>query len=759
MSKLIASEVLSVHGHAASLKRNSVQGEYADYVQRGIAVARRSGYGQFMVEAETGTGKTLGYLVPAGLDCVVHNSRAIVATHTVALQRQILHFDSSGHLAPECDMARALEIVKAATGKRLTAALRLGMRNFLDADRALKSVERVLGKRGLRRDVREAAEVFAEWARLNPGAQIQAFLEEEELPSLPGGLLFDDVCITGASRKSEVSYLKYLEHVAASKRADLLVTNHAMLMVNSLRGRNRLLHAEDDGREVGVLVVDECDRLEQAARSATSDLVPILPIASALADWAREHSGKTVKAAQEAIEKLRVTLLDLRTEDDDAREEEVRFWDELEPSARRKVFNRLGAAREALAPFLDLKGADECLETIQGYVEALDNVIERIGKTTADGSGDGVVALRWSPTRHFPSIRTFRLRPARLLKRMWDVWVNGEGEEQDEDPLRAKALILTSATIGMPAETGRVNFSEMSSVYGIYGKRNACDALNRSGEGVFAPKKYGDVQFVFAHPGAPAVYLEEGEATEEDRRELNPKWVEYTVKAILAAHARGGRTLVLANSYRATEAICAALRKGKRAPEPIEKTRSANQEMCVRAFVADANGVFVTPGAWEGFDISQRIGADGKKLGNGIKHVVITQVPFSAPDGPFGKALERHLLRSGKNASEARGLVFNRLFAEAVRKFKQGFGRGIRGAQDSFTLWLTDPRFPRSDLADTLPNDSKVTQRVETKFRLAIPKRFRSSVDGDSPWDCGEVLMLDGTVLEADAIAEDSVAA
>jgi len=755
MPKFIASEVFSVHGSNAGLKRNSVQGEYADYVQRGIAAARKSGYGQLMVEAETGTGKTLGYLVPAGLDCVAHNSRAIVATNTVALQRQILHFDSSGHLARECDMARALEIVKTATGKRLTAALRLGMRNFVDADRTVKTVARILGKRGLKSEIREAIEAFEEWAKLNPGAQIQAFLEEEELPTLPGGLLFDDVCITGASRKNEVSYLKYLEHVAASKRADILVTNHAMLMVNSLRGRNRLLHADDDERELGIIVVDECDRLENAARSATSDLVPIAPIASALTDWASDHPGKIVKAAQEAIDKLRVTLIDLRTDDDDARQETVHFWDDLEPSVRHNVLNRLAAAKEALAHFLYLKGTDECLETIQVYAEAIDNVIERIGKTSVDS----VVALRWSPTLHFPSIRTFRLHPARLLKRMWDVWVNDENNKKDEDPFRAKALILTSATIGMPTETGRVNFSEMSSVYGIYGKRNACDAMNRSGEGVFAPKKYGSVQFVFAHPAAPAVYLDKNDVDDEQKRELNPEWVKYTVKAIMAAHERGGRTLVLANSYLATEAICAELRKGKRGIEPIEKTRLANQEMCVRAFVADTNGVFVTPGAWEGFDISQRIGEDGKKLGNAIKHVVITQVPFSAPDGPFGKAIERHMLLRGKSPSEARGLVFNRFFTEAVRKFKQGFGRGIRGAHDSFTLWLTDPRFPRSDLADTLSHGSNVTQRVETKFRLAIPKRFRIAVDGGSPWDCGAVLTLDGKVLEADAIAKDSMAA
>ena len=758
MSKLIASEVLAVHGRAVGLKRNPVQGEYADYVQRGLAVARKEGYGQLLVEAETGTGKTLGYLVPAGLDCALSNARAIVATHTVALQRQILRFEPSGRIAPECDMARALTIIKAATGKQLTVGLRLGMRNFLDTDRALKAVDRVLAKRGVKRDVRDQAEAFADWARLNPGAQIQAFLEEEELAALPGGLLFEDVCVTGASRKGEVSYLKYLEHVSASKRADILITNHAMLMTNSVRGRNRLLHAEDDNREIGALIIDECDRFEHSAQSATSDLVPILPIAQALTDWAREHSGKKIEDAQAAVEELRTTLLDLRTEDDDARGEEVQFWDELEPPVARRTLNKLTAAHAALMPFLDIKGTDETLESIQSYTEALGNVIARIGKTSADTASDGVVALRWSPTRHYPSIRTFRLRPARLLKRMWDVWVNGEGEAQDGDPFRAKALVLTSATIGMPSESGRVNFTEMSSVYGIYGKRNACHAMNASGEGQFAPKKFGAVEFVFAHPGAPAVYLSE-EETEEGQREMNPEWVKYTVKAVRAAHERGGRTLVLTNSYRATEAICAALRKGKGSIEPIEKTASANQEMCVRALVADPNGVFVSPGAWEGFDISSRIGPDGKKLGNAIKHVVVTQAPFNAPDGPFGKSLDRDLRRRGYSESQARGLQFNQNFAEAVRKFKQGFGRGIRGVQDSFTLWITDPRFPRSELAGMLPNSSKVTQRVETKFRLAIPKRFRASVDGDSPWDCGSVLMLDGTVIDADTLAEKADAA
>lgn len=758
MSKLIASEVIVAHGRAVGLRRNAVQGEYADYVQRGIAAARKEGYGQLLVEAETGTGKTLGYLVAAGLDCARNNSRAIVATHTVALQRQILRFEQSGRICPECDMSRALTIIKSATGKQLTAGLRLGMRNFLDTDRALRAAERVLGARGVKREVRAQAESFADWARLNPGAQIQSFLEEEGLAALPGGLLFEDVCVTGSSRKSEVSYLKYLEHVAASKRADILVTNHAMLMTNSVRGRNRLLHAEDDDREVCALIIDECDRFEQAARSATSDLVPILPIAQALADLAGSHAGKKIENAQAAVEKLRAMLSDLREHEDDEREEEVQFWDELEPPVRLRVLKQLTAAYEALVPLTDVKkSADEALESIQSYTEALGNVIGRIGKTSADTSSDGVVALRWSPTRHYPSIRTFRLRPARLLKRMWDVWVSGDGEEQEEDPCRAKALVLTSATVGMPSENGRVNFTEMATVYGVYGERNACHALNASGEGQFAPPRFGAVEFVFSHPSAPPVYLSEEEA-DEGHRELNPQWVQYTVKGILAAHARGGRTLVLTNSYRATEAICDALRKAKGAIKPIEKTASTNQEMCIRAFVSDPNGVFVSPGAWEGFDISQRIGPDGKKLGNAIKHVVVTQVPFAAPDGPFGKALDRHLRRRGYSESQARGLQFNQLFAEAVRKFKQGFGRGIRGAQDSFTLWITDPRFPRSELAGMLRTSGN-TQRVETKLRLAIPKRFRVSVDGDSPWDCGSVLMLDGTVLDADTLAEKADAA
>ncbi|MGC8519776.1 MAG: ATP-dependent DNA helicase [Steroidobacteraceae bacterium] len=761
MSKLIASEVIAAHGRPVGLRRNAVQGEYADYVQRGIAVARKARHGQLFAEAETGTGKTIGYLVAAALDCVAHHSRAIVATHTIALQRQILRFDPNGRVSAECDMARALAIVKSATGVQLTGGLRLGRRNFLDTDRALKAIGRVVGKRGLKRDAREAAEAFQEWSRLNPGAQIQTFLEENDLPALPGGLLFEDVCVTGSSRKSEVSYLKYLEHVAASKRADILVTNHPMVMANSVRGRNRLLHAEDDDREVGVLIIDECDRFETTARSSTSDLVPITPLAGALADWSSTHHGKTVKAAQDAVERLRQKMAELRTEDDDARAEEVQLWDELNPSDRRAVYNCLESASEALDPFLCMKEKSETLDTIQDYAEALRAVTERVGRTSSEG--DAVVALRWSPTRHYPSIRTFRLRPARALKRMWDLWTGPDAEEREEDPFRAKALVLTSATIGVPTDSGRASFAEMSSVYGVYGKSNACNAMNVSGEGVFAPKKFGAVDFVFAHPGAPAVYLNDVDAcddSDETRFEFNPKWVQYTAHAIRAAHARGGRTLVLTNSYRAAEAICACLRKGKDALEPIEKTANTNQELCVRAFVADPNGALVSPSAWEGFDISQRIGPDGKKLGTGaIKHVVITQLPFSAPDGPFGRAVERDLRRRGYSESQARGVQFTQFLAEAVRKFKQGFGRGIRGPQDSFTLWLTDPRIPRSELADTLPNPHKIAQRVEPKFRFAIPKRFRSSVRGDSPWDCGSVLMLDGTVLDADAIAGEADAA
>ena len=87
---------------------------------RRVARAIASGT-HLLVQAGTGTGKSLAYLVPAMIHAVDDGERAVVSTATLALQRQILTRD-----AP-----LAADAVEALTGRRPVVALLKGWQNYL----------------------------------------------------------------------------------------------------------------------------------------------------------------------------------------------------------------------------------------------------------------------------------------------------------------------------------------------------------------------------------------------------------------------------------------------------------------------------------------------------------------------------------------------------------------------------------------------------------------------------------------------------
>jgi hypothetical protein len=440
-------------------------------------------------------------------------------------------------------------------------------------------------------------------------------------------------------------------------------------------------------------------------------------------------------------------------------EESIVFWEDAPKNMQVKLIGYMNALADALEPAMHLVvhpsdvDADE-MGDVQSYgMEFLSLFKEMTAAETKD-----ILALRWSPTKHFPSLRRFRLYPARVLKSMWSVWTNlasgpenkGQAIEKSEEErdrlerMRAKALILTSATISSPDSTGKLNIVELSNTYGIFAAGNPCQSLHDKGA-AFAPEKFGHVKFVFSHTQAPEPFLE-AELTEagEKTRKINPAWVSYTVKGIKAAMQQGGRVLVLANSYRATAQICDALRMHDIVP--IEKTKASTSESCRRQFVGNPAGVFVTPGAWEGFDLSGEEGPDGKPAK--VKHVVVTQLPFSRPDGPVQKAMKNFLMNTrGMPEERVDAIIYGQIQSAALRRFKQGFGRGIRSATDSFTFWITDPRVPRSTVAQ---NALPPGVNHNTQFIYAIPKRFRKTPSGDSAWNDGSVLGLDGVLISSE---------
>lgn len=744
-----------------NFRLNPVQLDYADHIERGICASRATeDGGQLFAEAETGTGKTIAYLVALGLNCVRRGERAIVATHTIALQNQI--FQDGG------DKDIALRIIEQSTGTRLRLALRVGRRNFIDTDRTALVCERKRNRlkgsgKGSDEDL-SALDSLEQWALRNPGEMIGRYLEAYTLDALPCGLIQEDICINVSTSKSGASYKVYREHVLSSHGADIVVTNHAMLVANSVVGRNRVLHDPNDRRRIGALLVDEADRLPSAAQSMTSDLLPIREFVRAVEAWGSACT-EVDGAAPASLKPLLRALAGLHEHMEGMREsvntgaEEVQFWTDLSFGSRKDLLDDMRAILRELpqARSTSIPSNDPRIDVYSDFIDycgRFSSLFSTLMQKDEMASGR-VVALRWSPDRHYPSFRIFRLHPARVLKSMWSRWVHlGQSkppsqdpliddEEQDDNPI--PSLILTSATLTAPTLDGSSRATDIQIAYGVHNPSNACAGINAEGKS-FSPQKFGSAHFVFSDPEAPDVYLEnvyeEVDFGDALMLKINPDWVGYQVHAVRRAMERGGRILVLTNSYRATGSICAALRDA--GIDVIEKTRANSAASCKTALAQNPSGVYVTPSAWEGFDMSLMAGPDGRPLVNALRHVIVTQLPWPSPDGAMSKALFNHLIRRGKTEAIAKQIVFGNQRADALRRFKQGFGRGIRSIDAEFTLWLTDPRFPRSAAAhELLP----AARRCIHEFKNAIPKRFRSGSFG-SAWDRGDVLMANGDVIE-----------
>src|SRR4051794_21803326 len=111
--------------HRRGFRHEDGQVTYAGRVARTLASASDGEGVVTLLEAETGTGKSLGYLVPLCLEVVEAHKRGVISTYTRLLQSQILIED----------FPIAAHVARLITGRVVRAAPRLGLRNFISASR------------------------------------------------------------------------------------------------------------------------------------------------------------------------------------------------------------------------------------------------------------------------------------------------------------------------------------------------------------------------------------------------------------------------------------------------------------------------------------------------------------------------------------------------------------------------------------------------------------------------------------------------
>ena len=592
---------------------------------RRVARAIASGT-HLLAQAGTGTGKSLAYLVPAMVRAVENGERAVVSTATLALQRQIMTRD-----AP-----LAADAVEALTGRRPEVALLKGWQNYLcrhrvaggypdDEGDALFAASAAAGGAG-GAGLGEQVVRLREWAGrtdtgdrddLVPGvsdrAWAQASVSRAEClgPACP----FHDDCFPASARE-------------AAARADVVVTNHAMLGV-VVAGNPGVLPEHD------LLVVDEAHALADRVRSQGAASLSASAVARAAAT-ARKRASVVVSDLEAAGQGLQAALAALPDERLNAGP----------PPALGEALSALeGAARAVLTSVREAartKGAQGGGADAGGValartaVSDLVDVVERM-------TSDSVAQHRDVAWVERPRMGT---EPPRLTLAPIDVAGPVADALFDE-----RVAVLTSATLALGG-----GFEPMARDLGLTLAEAPWEGVD-----VGTPFDYArqGILYTPVHLARPGRGISEAALDE--------------VLALTEA-SRGGM-LGLFSSRRAAEEAARVLRG---ATDLTVYAQGEDQlPALVEAFAADEDSCLVgTLSLWQGVDVPGRT----------CRLVIIDRIPFPRPDDPVAQARSEAVAAAGGNG------FMSVAATHAALLLAQGAGRLIRRAEDRGVVAVLDPR-------------------------------------------------------------------
>lgn len=637
-----------------------------------------------LMEAETGIGKTIGYLIPLLLYVALTGKRAMIATHTIQLQNQMLHGG---------DMDIAVQYLRRCQVPVPSFEQVLGLAHYLNVDRLEQYITALL-------PAAEQKPYLAAAARCMRGdGLVESFMRE--VGQLPPGIAQRDICLRQADGKAENELCELSR--ARAKKSDIVITSHMMSIIDSISPG---ILTENGGREIECVVIDEADAFEAAADEyASKKLWPstlgrmtqeLLP---ALSPKRREAAEKIVAYADQLVTEIRKIC---------PAEQGVRavLLDQVPESRKDKTFGTLMACRQGILEqaglvIKQLKSKEERLTDRQlTLYQQLTDSIEFLSRFEEGGYAYGYLGVGCSTVQNIPALEFRQARPGGILYRRL---FSGE----DKMPVRA---MLTSATLNDGYTGGFESIKWAISV-----------PRHLFAEGrTYCPLVFGAVKYQLADPtiGSPIVNSSGKEST------FNPLWTAVIVHMIRMAF-ENGPVLVLCASYQEAQHLEHHL-----AGLPVISHRRGDSLSQKIAEFKEAGGVLLTPAAWEGVSIRSKQG------GQLFKDLVVTRLPISPPDAYQDRVLSAYRRRGGSQISDKaiKRWLWVLKESQAVRKLRQGFGRLIRKQSDIGRIWMGDPRFP---LAYPVPNVSCITG-----FQRTIAPRFYEQYQNAS------IVRADGSLIE-----------
>ena len=591
-----------------------------------------------LVQAGTGTGKSLAYLVPA----LVHGKRVLVATATLALQRQLV----------ERDLPRVKEALEEELGREISFAVYKGVGNYLclqkmNADESHDS-EVLVDISTLERDARR----LREWAS-KPGISG----DRDDAPEVDRRVWLANStsgreCV-GADECRFGSECFAVNAKAKAQTADIVVTNHTLLAIEIVDSHPIL-------PERDAVILDEAHEFMDRTTQAVTEELTAGRVSRAAA-MARKHMpGKLANAFDKAADSF-ADALDSYSNDYRSRSEEERRLVELPDelvAPIRKVKEAAEAVVAAINADSEIIDPDTIAERarVKGAVNEVKTTAQKLLKNS-DGS------VLWFE----PNFSTLYLAPLDVSSVL------------RENLFTQTPVIATSATLSV----GK-SFDAIARNLGISGESE--DEEDSSG---IDPSNVQmlDVGSPFDFASQGMLYLPKH--LPEPGRD-GPS-VEALVELGELIDAAGGRTLALFSSWRGVEMADDHLRRvlAELPIKIITQKRGDSVGTLVDRFAEDPNSILLgTMSLWQGVDVP----------GPACTLVAIDRIPFPRPDDPVMSA------RASK-ADATGGSGFMQVsLPRAALLLAQGTGRLIRSIDDRGVVAILDSRIVNKRYGSVLLN-------------------------------------------------------
>lgn len=585
-----------------------------------------------IVEAGTGVGKSLAYLLPAALWAAGNKKKAVIATYTKALQEQLV----------KKDLPLVAALLRNA-GLELKYFLLMGSSNYLCLARLARCSGRDAGLFD-EEDSRSSAADLLEWSKSGVSGC------RTEIPFRVPAAVWEEVCrdpdICLGRRCSFKEDCLYRGDVARAKQADLLVVNHHLFFAGMP------IPAFD------VVIFDEAHNLEEVAANFLGFSVTDRQIKRLLDDVFNARSGKGL--AKRIMRPPANWLEAVKEAVSDAHFASKTFFRDLaaktgldgaegRPPAKARRVREPGIVEDPLA-------------------EPLSELAELLSKAAGHSRNDLEEA----------ELKAYHNRCLQLLARLVDFlkcgsrehayWVELKSSRRDPvislhkapievaDSLREELfeehcpVILTSATLAADG-----SFKMLRSRLGV---DDAAELLLDS------PFDYKKQAGIYIPPDIP---------DPKDNAEYERAVIESCPGI---AGAVDGGIFILFTSWRLLIKSYGKL-AGAIQNRPLFRQGEQLPQQLLADFRKAGNAILLaTDTFWQGVDVP----------GPALSCVVITRLPFLSPETPLEEARQEWMAAKGMDVFGEYSLP------KAVVKFRQGFGRLIRSREDYGVVAVLDPR-------------------------------------------------------------------